>query len=282
MLTLTFAILLHVGLSAAYHVPLNPAHHEPLSPDRHVTLPDHHEPLSPEYHMPLSPTPHYPKYHDPEYHMPLSPTPHYPEYHDPEYHDPEYHDPEYHDPEYHDPEYHMPLSPTPHYPEYHMPEYHMPLVLPPLLPHHEPLPALPAGPICKRVTRLEVVGQRCSATLSNCTTEDVVVGQNLIGHEEPVCTDHEVVAQAATNGSAHAAPDVDADTVAHVAPVAANSTVKTCIPGAPILEDVMGPVTKCAPVEVCEDMMAEVSETVCGEAAAEEAVEDNLRNIENL
>jgi len=276
MLTLTFAILLHAGLSAAYHVTLSPAHHEPLSAAHHKPLnPAHHEPLSPAHHKPLSPAHHEPL--SPVHHEPLNPAHHEPlspEYHMPEYHTPEYHTPEYHMPEYHTPEYHTP--------EYHMPDYHMPLVLPPLLPHHEPLPALPAGPICKRVTRLEVVGQRCSATLSNCTTEDVVVGQNLIGHEEPVCTDHEVVAQAATNGSAHAAPDVDADTVAHVAPVAANSTVKTCIPGAPILEDVMGPVTKCAPVEVCEDMMAEVSETVCGEAAAEEAVEDNLRNIENL
>merc|ERR550519_234378 len=96
--------------------------------------------------------------------------------------------PEYHVPEYHMPEYHMPPSP----------EYHMPLVLPPLLPHQEPLPALPNLPVCKVVTRPVVVGQRCNATLSNCTTEDVVVGQNLIGHEEDVCTDHEVVEHAPT------------------------------------------------------------------------------------
>merc|ERR1711936_909654 len=106
-------------------------------------------------------------------------------------------------------------------------------------------------PVCKVVPKTVVVGQRCHAE-PDCTTETVVVGRHITGHEEPACTD-----------------------VEHVAPATTKVTTKHCVPGAPILEDVTTDVTKCVPKSVCEDVTAEVLETVCGEAAAaEEAVEE--------
>merc|ERR1711981_63034 len=47
-------------------------------------------------------------------------------------------------------------------------------------------------PVCKIVVETVVVGQRCHAE-PDCTTEPVVVGRHITGHEEPTCTDVEHV-----------------------------------------------------------------------------------------
>jgi len=145
-----------------------------------------------------------------------------------------------------------------------------------------------AVPVCKTVPKTVVIGQRCHVE-PNCATEDVVVGQHVTGHEEPVCTDHEVVAHGGYHAYgkrqvAYGKREAEADAQyllghglghAVVAPALVKHTVKSCVPGAPIIEDVTAPLTKCAPAQVCEDVTAEVPEVVCGEpAAAEEAVEE--------
>merc|ERR1719319_61789 len=138
-----------------------------------------------------------------------------------------------------------------------------------------------AVPVCKTVPKTVVIGQRCHVE-PNCATEDVVVGQHVTGHEEPVCTDHEVVAHGGYHAYGKREAEADAQYLlghglghAVLAPALVKHTVKSCVPGAPIIEDVTAPLTKCAPAQVCEDVTAEVPEVVCGEpAAAEEAVEE--------
>merc|ERR1712117_765895 len=113
-----------------------------------------------------------------------------------------------------------------------------------------------AAPVCKVVTETVTVGQRCHAE-PDCTTETVVVGRHITGHEDPVCEDVEHLV---------AAP--------YVAHATTKVTTKHCTPGAPILEDVTTDVTKCVPKSVCEDVTAEVLKTVCGEPEAEAEVEE--------
>merc|ERR1719431_2179966 len=110
-----------------------------------------------------------------------------------------------------------------------------------------PAPIVHALPICKVVPKTKVIGKSCHVE-SDCTTKSVVVGKALKGHEDPVCTEVEVPAL----GYGH--------------------TVKTksCVPGAPILEDVSQDVTTCVPKQVCEDVSGTVLETECEEAAAAE------------
>merc|ERR1739848_372897 len=117
----------------------------------------------------------------------------------------------------------------------------------------------PVVPLCKVVPKTVTVGQRCHAE-PDCTTETVVVGRHITGHEDPTCTDVEhVVPAVGYYGKREAEADpqllVGAPYVAHAT---TKVTTKHCVPGAPILEDVT----------------ADVLETVCGEAAAEEAVEE--------
>merc|ERR1711936_1314349 len=125
-------------------------------------------------------------------------------------------------------------------------------------------------PVCKVVTETVVVGQRCHAE-PDCTTETVVVGRHITGHEDPTCTDVEHVVPAV---HAHGKREAEADpqllvAAPYVAHATTKVTTKHCVPGAPILEDVTTDVTKCVPKSVCEDVTAEVLETVCGEPAAE-------------
>jgi hypothetical protein len=148
-------------------------------------------------------------------------------------------------------------------------------------------------PVCKVVPKTVVVGKSCHI-VPECTTEDVVIGKHLTGHEEPVCEDVETVVPAVhalgyghhlgkREADAEAAPEADAEAfhgfVGHAAyaahPVAVSTTVvhKVCTPGAPIIEDVTAPHTTCVPKEVCEDVTAEVLETVCGEPEAAVEVE---------
>merc|ERR1712130_186257 len=97
---------------------------------------------------------------------------------------------------------------------------------------------------------------RCHAE-PDCTTETVVVGRHITGHEDPTCTDVEHVVPAV---GYYGKREAEADPQILVgAPYVAHTT----------------DVTKCVPKSVCEDVTAEVLETVCGEAAAaEEAVEE--------
>merc|ERR1711981_1305437 len=130
-------------------------------------------------------------------------------------------------------------------------------------------------PLCKIVPKTVVVGQRCHAE-PDCTTETVVVGKHITGHEEPTCTDVEHVVPHAYYGKREAEADpqllVGAPYLAHAT---ATLTTKHCVPGAPIIEDITHDVTKCVPKSVCVDVEAQVPETVCGDAAAEaEAVEE--------
>merc|ERR1711981_211962 len=112
-------------------------------------------------------------------------------------------------------------------------------------------------PVCKIVVETVVVGQRCHAE-PDCTTEPVVVGRHITGHEEPTCTDADPQLLLAAPYVAHA-----------------KVTTKHCVPGAPIVEDITHDVTKCVPKSVCVGVEAQVPKTVCGDAAAEaEAVEE--------
>merc|ERR1712117_425214 len=130
-----------------------------------------------------------------------------------------------------------------------------------------------AAPVCKVVTETVTVGQRCHAE-PDCTTETVVVGRHITGHEEPTCTDVEHVVPAVVP-HVYGKREAEADPQLLVAaPYVAHATTKHCVPGAPIVEDVTTDVTKCVPKSVCEDVTAEVLKTVCGDAAAEEAVEE--------
>merc|ERR1712126_185972 len=125
------------------------------------------------------------------------------------------------------------------------------------LAYAHPAPIVHALPICKAVPKTVVVGKRCHAE-PECTTKPVVVGKALKGHEDPVRTEVEVP------GLGYGA---------HLpVPVAHTVKTKSCVPGAPILEDISQDVTTCVPKQVCEDVSGTVLETVCGEeeAAAEE------------
>merc|ERR1711981_954014 len=126
-------------------------------------------------------------------------------------------------------------------------------------------------PLCKIVTETVVVGQRCHAE-PDCTTEPVVVGRHITGHEEPTCTDVEHVVPAAVGyyGKREAEPQllVGAPYLAHAT---TKVTTKHCVPGAPIIEDITHDVTKCVPKSVCVDVEATVPKTVCGDAAAADA-----------
>merc|ERR1711889_34072 len=83
------------------------------------------------------------------------------------------------------------------------------------LAYAHPAPIVHALPICKAVPKTVVVGKRCHAE-PECTTKSVVVGKALKGHEDPVCTEVEVPAL----GYGH------------------TGKTKSCVPGAPILEDI--------------------------------------------
>merc|ERR1712038_1828821 len=110
-------------------------------------------------------------------------------------------------------------------------------------------------PVCKVVTETVVVGQRCHAE-PDCTTETVVVGRHITGHEDPVCEEVEHVVPAV-----HALGKREAEADPQLllaAPYVAHATT-----------NVTTDVTKCVPKSVCEDVTAEVLETVCGEPAAE-------------
>merc|ERR1712172_97218 len=117
-------------------------------------------------------------------------------------------------------------------------------------------------PVCKVVPETVVVGQRCHAE-PDCTTETVVVGRHITGHEEPTCTDVEHVVPAVVP-HVYGKREAEADPqlllgAPYLAHATTKVTTKHCVPGAPILEDVT----------------AEVLKTVCGEPAAEaEAVEE--------
>merc|ERR1712038_295701 len=130
-----------------------------------------------------------------------------------------------------------------------------------------------AAPVCKIVTETVVVGQRCHSE-PDCTTEPVVVGRHITGHEEPTCTDVEHVVPAAVGyyGKREAEADpqllVGAPYLAHAT---TKVTTKHCVPGAPIIEDITHDVTKCVPKSVCVDVEATVPKTVCGDAAAADA-----------
>merc|ERR1712061_246954 len=109
-------------------------------------------------------------------------------------------------------------------------------------------------PVCKIVVETVVVGQRCHAE-PDCTTEPVVVGRHITGHEEPTCTDVEHVVPHGYYGKREAEADpqlLPAPYVAH-----AKVTTKHCVPGAPIVEDITHDVTKCVPKSVCGDAAAE-------------------------
>merc|ERR1711936_944790 len=122
------------------------------------------------------------------------------------------------------------------------------------LPYAHPVVAY-AAPVCKVVTETVTVGQRCHAE-PDCTTETVVVGRHITGHEEPTCTDVE-----------HVVPAV----VPHVyGKREAEADPQLLIGAAPYVAHATTDVTKCVPKSVCEDVTAEVLKTVCGEAATEE------------
>merc|ERR1712006_65743 len=119
---------------------------------------------------------------------------------------------------------------------------------------HHPVVAY-AAPVCKVVTETVTVGQRCHAE-PDCTTETVVVGRHITGHEEPTCTDVE-----------HVVPAV----VPHVYGKREAEADPQLLVAAPYVAHATTDVTTCVPKSVCEDVTAEVLKTVCGEAAAEEA-----------
>jgi len=143
------------------------------------------------------------------------------------------------------------------------------------LAYAHPAPIVHALPICKAVPKTVVVGKRCHAE-PECTTKSVVVGKALKGHEDPVCTEVEVPALGYGHigkREAEAEPFYGLAYGAHLpVPVAHTVKTKSCVPGAPILEDISQDVTTCVPKQVCEDVSGTVLETVCGEeeAAAEE------------
>merc|ERR1712000_257100 len=119
-----------------------------------------------------------------------------------------------------------------------------------------PAPIVHALPICKVVPKTKVIGKSCHVE-PDCTTKSVVVGKAPKGHEDPVCTEVE------------AEPFLGLGYAAAI-PVAHTVKTKSCVPGAPILEDVSQDVTTCVPKEVCEDVSGTVLETECEEAAAAE------------
>merc|ERR1712168_114474 len=112
-------------------------------------------------------------------------------------------------------------------------------------------------PVCKVVTETVVVGQRCHAE-PDCTTETVVVGRHITGHEEPACTNVE-----------HVVPAV----VPHVYGKREAEADPQLLVAAPYVAHATTDVTKCVPKSVCEDVTAEVLKTVCGEPEAEAEVE---------
>merc|ERR1719430_866008 len=112
--------------------------------------------------------------------------------------------------------------------------------------HHVPLAYHHvAVPVCKTVPETVVIGKKCHVE-PNCATEDVVVGQQVTGHEDPVCTDHEVVSHAGYH--AYGKREAEADP-----------------------QYLLGAHAVVAPAQVCEDVTAEVPKVVCGEAAAADA-----------
>merc|ERR1712228_222567 len=126
--------------------------------------------------------------------------------------------------------------------------------------HHAPLLHHAVVP-CKVVPKTVVIGKRCHLE-PDCSTEDVVVGKQIPGHEDPVCEDVE-----------HTVPALGYHGYHHLAHHAVKVTTKHCAPPAPIIEDITHPVTTCGvPKHVCEDVEGTVHETVCGEeeAVAEE------------
>merc|ERR1711872_992639 len=133
-----------------------------------------------------------------------------------------------------------------------------------------PAPIVHALPICKVVPKTKVIGKSCHVE-PDCTTKSVVVGKALKGHEDPVCTEVEVPAVAgyAHIGKREAEPFLGLGYAAAI-PVAHTVKTKSCVPGAPILEDVSQDVTTCVPKQVCEDVSGTVLETECEEAAAAE------------
>merc|ERR1712002_49626 len=141
------------------------------------------------------------------------------------------------------------------------------------LAYHAPI--VHALPVCKVVPKTVVVGKSCHAE-PECTTKSVVVGKALKGHEDPVCTEVEVPALGYGHiGKREAEPFYGLAYGAHLpVPVAHTVKTKSCVPGAPILEDISQDVTTCVPKEVCEDVSGTVLETVCGEAEADAAVEE--------
>merc|ERR1719260_219594 len=142
------------------------------------------------------------------------------------------------------------------------------------LAYGHPAPIVHALPICKVVPKTKVIGKSCHVE-SDCTTKSVVVGKALKGHEDPVCTEVEVPAVAGyahigkREAEAEAEPFLGLGYAAAI-PVAHTVKTKSCVPGAPILEDVSQDVTTCVPKQVCEDVSGTVLETECEEAAAAE------------
>merc|ERR1712038_39788 len=111
-------------------------------------------------------------------------------------------------------------------------------------------------PVCKIVVETVVVGQRCHAE-PDCTTEPVVVGRHITGHEEPTCTDVEHVVPHGYYGKREAEADPQ------------------LLLAAPYVAHAKGTTKHCVPKSVCVDVEAQVPKTVCGDAAAEaEAVEE--------
>merc|ERR1719273_690493 len=123
--------------------------------------------------------------------------------------------------------------------------------------HHAPLLHHAVVPLCKIVPKTVVVGQRCHAE-PDCTTEAVVVGRAITGHEDPVCED---VEHAVPFGYHHAVATVKV-------------TTKHCAPPKPIIEDVTHDVTTCVPKKVCVDVEGTVPETVCGDATEAAVTEE--------
>merc|ERR1712121_619161 len=130
------------------------------------------------------------------------------------------------------------------------------------LAYHAPI--VHALPVCKVVPKTVVVGKSCHAE-PECTTKSVVVGKALKGHEDPVCTEVEVPAVAGYAHIGKREADAEAEPFlglgyAAAIPVAHTVKTKSCVPGAPILEDVSQDVTTCVPKEVCEDVSGTVLE----------------------
>merc|ERR1712180_473955 len=97
-----------------------------------------------------------------------------------------------------------------------------------------------------------------------CTTETIVVGKKVTGHEDPVC---EEVKGCAPHIGYHGKREAEAGIFGHALGYhgCVETTHQVCQPGKPIIEDVTKDVETCTVTqkEVCDEIQKHVPKTTC-------------------